>query len=176
MRSLCPAARTFACLLVCYALVISLLAPLSARRVAAATAAAPPAKATAGRPAASAGQAKSKGPHKARELMVRFKSGTSEAQRQQLLSFKGARRLKKLKGKSRVEKIEAPANADLEALATEFKALPGVELAEPNYIVTKEDTTPDDARFSEQWALQNLGQTGGQAGADINAAPASTST
>ncbi len=45
---------------------------------------------------------------------------------------------------------------------------PGVQYAELDYKVTKE-FVPNDPRFSEQWALQNTGQTGGTAGADMNA-------
>lgn len=49
---------------------------------------------------------------------------------------------------------------------------PGVRFAEPDYYVTKE-AVPNDARFGEQWALRNIGQSirgqGGSAGADIDA-------
>ena len=53
-----------------------------------------------------------------------------------------------------------------------FQRTQGVDFAEPNYYVTRE-ALPNDARFPEQWALNNIGQTvGGQvgvAGADVDA-------
>jgi subtilisin family serine protease len=49
---------------------------------------------------------------------------------------------------------------------------PQVEFAEPNFLISKSDLTPNDAQFNEQWALRNTGQNGGQYGADINASGA----
>jgi subtilisin family serine protease len=45
---------------------------------------------------------------------------------------------------------------------------PRVEYAEPNYIVTV-DALPDDSLFDQLWGLNNTGQTGGTADADIDA-------
>ncbi len=52
----------------------------------------------------------------------------------------------------------------IEALQTR----PDVLYAEPNYIRHK-NVTPNDPRYAEQWALKNIGQSGGLAGADIKA-------
>jgi subtilisin family serine protease len=43
-----------------------------------------------------------------------------------------------------------------------------IEIAEPNQII-KVDFTPDDTLLSTQWHLENTGQSGGLAGADIKA-------
>ena len=48
---------------------------------------------------------------------------------------------------------------------------PRVEYIEPNQMI-RPAIMPNDPRFSEQWSLQNTGQTGGTAGADIDAVPA----
>src|SRR5262249_45940429 len=40
------------------------------------------------------------------------------------------------------------------------------------FIISKDDTTPNDQRFSEQWALRNTGQNNGQYGSDIKAVTA----
>jgi subtilisin family serine protease len=48
-----------------------------------------------------------------------------------------------------------------------FQAHSLVEYAEPNYYVNI--AAPNDPRFIEQWALENNGQSGGHADADINA-------
>jgi len=52
-----------------------------------------------------------------------------------------------------------------------------VEYAEPDYIISIEQTgrnTPDDPRVGELWGLNNTGQTGGTVDADIDAAEAWT--
>src|SRR6185503_4726 len=50
-------------------------------------------------------------------------------------------------------------------------SLPGVEYAEPNYIV-RTTLTPNDTRFGELWGLNNTGQSAGTPGADISAVSA----
>jgi subtilase family serine protease/subtilisin family serine protease len=45
---------------------------------------------------------------------------------------------------------------------------PRVRFAEPNYIVQVNQTAPNDPDFSKLWGLNNTGQTGGTAGADIS--------
>ena len=55
--------------------------------------------------------------------------------------------------------------------------LPGiVAYAEPDFIVRATATTPNDPSFSQQWSLNNTGQSGGTAHADIDATDAWTVT
>ncbi len=49
---------------------------------------------------------------------------------------------------------------------------PQVEFAEPNFLISKDDLSPNDPRFNEQWALRNTGQNGGQYGSDVNVSSA----
>jgi subtilisin family serine protease len=56
-------------------------------------------------------------------------------------------------------------------LVSMMSSLPGVVYAEPNYIV-RTTLTPNDTRFGELWGLNNTGQSGGVAGADISAVSA----
>jgi RHS repeat-associated protein len=157
---------SFFALLLSYLLIISLLSPFAIRRAAAN----PTSKKTAPTKAATA--TKKKGPRRDGELLIRFRNGVSEHSKDVLVASKGAKRSRKLKGRSGVEKLDIPNGVDLDALAAELRKNPAVEFAEPNFLVSRDDTTPNDARFAEQWALHNTGQTGGQAGADINASPA----
>ncbi|MEQ9670220.1 S8 family serine peptidase [Coleofasciculus sp. G2-EDA-02] len=46
---------------------------------------------------------------------------------------------------------------------------PAVEYIEPNYIVSTNTTVPNDPQFNQLWGLNNTGQTGGTADADIDA-------
>jgi subtilisin family serine protease len=50
-----------------------------------------------------------------------------------------------------------------------LNATKGVIYAQPDYKVEVLSTTPSDPRFSEQWSLNNTGQTNGTVGADIEA-------
>ncbi|MFM2092118.1 MAG: hypothetical protein RLZZ127_2607, partial [Planctomycetota bacterium] len=64
--------------------------------------------------------------------------------------------------------IPADTVRDLPEAAAALLATGGVRAADPDYLV-RATWTPDDTRFPEQWALDNLGQTGGSSDADINA-------
>jgi thermitase len=60
-----------------------------------------------------------------------------------------------------------------EDVASQYSSLAEVEYAEPVYLVKTSHGLPakhkhaNDARFNEQWSLENLGQSGGTKGADI---------
>ncbi|MGH9841108.1 MAG: S8 family serine peptidase [Blastocatellia bacterium] len=64
---------------------------------------------------------------------------------------------------------------NVKALLGRLASLPGVQYAEPNYVV-RSTLTPNDTRFGELWGLNNTGQTisgqTGIAGADIKAVSA----
>src|SRR6185295_11248216 len=58
---------------------------------------------------------------------------------------------------------------DLQAALAAFKSDPNVVFAEPNYPIKASADPPNDPYFSsEQWNLNNTGQTGGSAGDDIH--------
>jgi len=55
----------------------------------------------------------------------------------------------------------------VEEVVARLSQLPEVEFAEPDYILTAAEITPDDSRFGDLWAHKNTGQAGGLEGADI---------
>jgi alpha-tubulin suppressor-like RCC1 family protein/subtilisin family serine protease len=61
------------------------------------------------------------------------------------------------------------------AAVESLRALPEVLYAEPNY-VRRKFAAPNDPSYANQWALKNTGQSGGVAGADIDAEPAWNTT
>ena len=84
-------------------------------------------------------------------------------------------------------KVHLDENADIVALANEFRKLPEIETAEPEYkkipvwktenqsgnpdkdkTTPKSKWTPNDPLFDQQWHYHNTGQNGGQPGADID--------
>ncbi len=90
------------------------------------------------------------------KILARFKFRETQLSK---LKKSGAERLYKLK-------LEDPLRKD--EILKSLNADPKVEYAEPNFIL---HTTiiPDDPDFSKLWGLLNTGQTGGSAGADIDA-------
>jgi len=103
------------------------------------------------------------------ELLVRFREGVPEEVKGAAVAAKGARRKGGLRGESGLEKLGLAAGQDAAEAAEQWRSLPEVEFAEPNYLVGRDQAGPDDPRFAEQWALRNEGQAGGSAGSDINA-------
>jgi RHS repeat-associated protein len=165
-RSASSVQVNFLSLLLAFALLLSLVAPFTMRRVNAAPA-------IAGKAVASlASTLSSKARYRAGELIIRFRQGASEQDKNTLVANKGARRDKKLQGQSRLEKLRLRAGRDPQVMAAELRQNPLVELAEPNYLIDLDETVPNDQQFNEQWALRNTGQNGGQIGADISAAMA----
>ena len=77
-----------------------------------------------------------------------------------------------MRGDSRVERLEVGPGQDSTTAAERLRRLPGVEFAEPNFLVRHDQVTPNDPKFSEQWALRNSGQNGGMVGSDVGATTA----
>jgi RHS repeat-associated protein len=108
---------------------------------------------------------------RAGELLVRFRAGTTEQEKDAVVGSRGGRRGRRLRGDSAVEKIDLTGGQTPEGAASELRSRPEVEFVEPNFVINGEQTAANDPRVSEQWALRNTGQGGGRQGSDI-AAPA----
>jgi subtilisin family serine protease len=105
------------------------------------------------------------------ELLLRFKHGVSSANARRVLDSVltvSTRRLRLVDGLYHVKL--APGVSLHSALRT-YGHSADIEYAEPNYLLEALDA-PSDPSFASQWALQNTGQTGGTAGADIGAVSA----
>ncbi|HYY58406.1 MAG TPA: S8 family peptidase, partial [Pyrinomonadaceae bacterium] len=156
--------------LLSYTLLISLFAPLMVRR---ASAAPPePTETSSGKAASTVAVNNSQAERREGEVLVRFREGIAEADKSALAGSLGARRGRRVRGKSRIERLNLTSGRDPQAVAAELRLNPKVELAEPNFLLHHDELVPDDGRFGEQWALRNTGQGGGLVGSDINAAMA----
>jgi RHS repeat-associated protein len=164
-RSFSGSLLNFFSLLLVYTLTISLFSPFAIRRVEAAPTAKP-------EPQPTAAKEEKKGGRRDGEMLVRFRQGVSEQDKTRLVEGKGMKRAKRLRGRSRLEKLALKPGQDLDAVLTDLRSNPAIELAEPNYLVSRDEVVPDDPSFNDQWALRNTGATGGQAGADIQAVAA----
>jgi YD repeat-containing protein len=76
-------------------------------------------------------------------------------------------KLKKLP-RTEVYRLQIPAGKNVDEMLTLYRQESSVEYAEANYEI-KALAVPNDPFFSQQWGLQNTGQTGGTPGADIHA-------
>ncbi|RUO27030.1 peptidase S8 [Aliidiomarina minuta] len=80
----------------------------------------------------------------------------------------------------RINKIRVANAQHRDRVMKRLSQHPLVQVAEPNYIISINNThtefnplsIPNDPAFGDMWALQNTGQQGGTAGADISAVPA----
>ena len=93
----------------------------------------------------SANQEESLAAHRNREVLVRFRSGVPQQVKDAILASHGASRKKYLSGESRVEKLEVSAGRDLKLAALQLLMDPQVEFAEPNFLISKADLTPNAA-------------------------------
>lgn len=107
--------------------------------------------------------------HRVGELLVRFRMGVSNRDKETIRATHGVRRKKDLHGESGIEKLELSAGGDARLVAMQLLLGGQVEFAEPNFVIEKDEVIANDARFGEQWALRNTGQNGGQFGSDVNA-------
>src|SRR5262245_48391923 len=114
--------------------------------------------------------------YRAGELLIRFRDGVNQRDKDTIINTYGARRKRQLKGESGLEQLELGPGRDSRAAAFDLLQNPQVQFAEPNFLISKEDVTPNDPQFNQQWALQNTGQGGGQYGSDIKAGAAWNTT
>ncbi len=109
-------------------------------------------------------------------LLVCFADGTDPAAADAFLAGFGAERVASiLSGTLHHIRVEG----DLADVIAACEASPLVAFAEANWILTSAGATslvasPDDDRFDQLWAMDNTGQTGGTADADIDAPEAWT--
>src|SRR5437588_4068732 len=160
--TLLPLVRGLVSCVLAYVLLVTLTVPLAVGRTTVTAGAAKKAHSSAAPTVQHAGR-------RAGELLVRFRPNSSEHDRTSAVERRGGRRGQHLRGHSQIERITLAGGQDVEAVAAQLRNDPAVEFAEPNFIVNKDQTTPNDPRFSEQWALKNTGQGSGQAGADVGA-------
>lgn len=108
--------------------------------------------------------------YQAKEILVKFKSGTSQANIDKINLKYGAKIINK-NTKLDVYRLAVTKGNNLEAMLDLYRQEADIEYAEPNYLVNAL-TVPNDTFFGQQWALQNTGQGGGTPNADIHATQA----
>lgn len=101
------------------------------------------------------------------EVLVRFKPAVSTQAASTLAATVQARVVAVVPA-LRMQRLRLTGTISVEEALRRLRALDQVELAEPNYRV-RALGIPNDLSFSKQWGLNNSGQNGGLADADIDA-------
>lgn len=130
--------------------------------------------------------------HSEPEVLVRFKAGVSLAEIRRIAARNNDALEDEIESVKGLVSIDDKDNADAETTAEQYSRMSDVvEYAQPNYEIQLDPTdpiskkdlvyrpnssTPNDPKFSDQWALNNLGQDGGTKRADIDAIQAWSKT
>ena len=109
--------------------------------------------------------------YKEGQVLVKYKNGLSDRSREMI-----ARQVNTVRGERfedfGIELIELPYYMSVEDAVKKYRFYPKVEAAGPNYYI-RASLSPNDTSFSNQWALNNTGQTvnltTGTSDADIDA-------
>jgi subtilisin family serine protease len=110
------------------------------------------------------------------EVLVKFRTGVSNKAVEEIVTRLHDQVEDEIESVPGLQSIDDLDNADAEAIVAEYAALPEVEYAEANALISLDHAGgggnhlhATDPRFSEQWSLANEGQDGGKLGADISA-------
>lgn len=115
-------------------------------------------------------EAKGKGEFRPNAVLVAFRAGTSNARRSRVVADLGLAVDTRVKSPHFARLLLPPrARQSADGYVEALKRVPEVRVAELDYVYRPAQALPNDPKFSQQWALRNTGQTGGTAGADINA-------
>jgi len=101
-------------------------------------------------------------------LIVKARPGVSPAAVQAAEAALGLQVERTFRSLPGIRVLRFGAGVTVKAMAARLMATGLYQYAEPDRIL-KADTVPDDPYFSQQWSLNNTGQTGGTPGADIKA-------
>lgn len=104
----------------------------------------------------------------ANAVIVKFRSSATSLQQQRVMSAASVGTSTALSVVSGLTYTQTAVGQTLEGAIQALSLDPSVDYAEPNYLIAA-GVTPNDSRFSTQWALHNTGQTGGSNDADIDA-------
>jgi subtilisin family serine protease len=120
------------------------------------------------------------------EVLVRFKTGVSLDRIRAIASDNHDRLTDEIESVDGLSFIDDLDDGDAQAVAHQYAAMADVDYAEANFEIKLDDpivkegprdlvyhggtaSHPDDPMFGEQWALNNSGQDGGTARADLDA-------
>ena len=108
------------------------------------------------------------------QVLVRFRTGTAKASQDAVHSALGATVLRSFHTVAGLQVVKLPPGMSVAEALRRYRTDPNVLYAEPDYILHAIETIPNDPSFTNLWAMQNTGQSGGTVDADIDATDAWT--
>ena len=105
------------------------------------------------------------------ELLVRFRSGTTNAAAEGLHQAIGGQHVRSWSSIEGLQLVRLATGTQLKDALRAYRQNRNVLYAEPNYIYHA-FSTPNDPKFPQLWGLQSTGQNLGTVGADIHATQA----
>ena len=99
-------------------------------------------------------------------MIVKFKPGASAGAKQAVLALPGVGTSLGTVGGVGADVVSV--SSDPGSLSRSVARMPGVQYAEPNYVL-RANATPNDPLYTDEYGLNNTGQTGGTSDADIDA-------
>jgi len=105
-------------------------------------------------------------------LIVRFRAGKSPSARAAVHSIAGGRTKGRFGTLRDIEVVQLESGIPLLEALRRYRSQADVVYAEPDYRRILFDVVPNDPMFTGLWGLRNTGQSGGLAGADIDAVKA----
>jgi subtilisin family serine protease len=105
------------------------------------------------------------------ELLVRFQDGASVADVAAAHAAVGATVLKSFTAVPNLQHVRLAAGSSVPQAVARYRGLDGVLYAQPNFVYEPLEShlAPNDPLYPQLWGLNNTGQTGGTADADIDA-------
>ena len=104
------------------------------------------------------------------EMIIKFKKGLANEDILALIAGTGATIKTHIQALNYYV-LALPAHLSVDEALAWYRQQDVVDHSEPNYLIPIKDL-PNDPDFSQQWALHNIGQTGGATDADIDAVEA----
>lgn len=106
-------------------------------------------------------------PYRPNQILVKLNdsNGTITTQRRRISSIlkrilPGSRYLRRLSRLSSTALIELPTSITVDEAVVKLNRIPGIALAEPNFLYQTFQTIPNDTEFNKLWGLNNTGQPG----------------
>lgn len=109
------------------------------------------------------------------KIIVKLEEGATRTDLEQINEENNASTEKDLP-RSQVNVVDLPSDLSVEEAVDAYEASPGVEYAEPDFILKPSQTTANDSDYPKLYGLNNNGQTGGTADADVDAPEAWNTT
>jgi subtilisin family serine protease len=110
-----------------------------------------------------------KGEYDQQKFFIRFTDDLNSTQSTELMNSNGLEVIRKLKLSNNTYLVRINDQEGIQAKISRLDEIQGVLYAEPDHVISKSSTIPNDTGFDGLYGMHNTGQDGGTADADIDA-------